>query len=74
MNDQQITEVDCHKHLGLHLSNDGSWDTHINSFLEKAWTGINIMRQLKYKLDRTSLETICTVFIKRPISEYSDVI
>ena len=31
------------------------------------------MRKLKYKLDRKSLETIYTVFI-RPLLEYGDVI
>ena len=31
------------------------------------------MRKLKYKLDRKSLETIYTVFI-RPLLEYGDVV
>ena len=69
MNNKQITEVDCHKHLGMH----GFWHTHINATLEKAWARINIMCQLKYKLDLKSLETINTAFI-RPILEYGDVI
>ena len=73
MNNQQIIEVDCHKHLGLHLSNDGTWHTHINSIIEKAWTRINIMRQLKYKLDRKAIETINIAFI-RPILKYGGVL
>ena len=40
---------------------------------EKAWTRINIMRKLKFQLDRKSLETIYIVFI-RPLLEYGDVI
>ena len=55
---QQIKEVDCYNHLGLHFSNDGSLHTHINFILEKAWTRINIMRELKYELTRKSLETV----------------
>ena len=73
MKDQQVLEVDCHKHLGLYLSNNGSWHQQINFILERAWCRINIMRQLKFKLDQKSLEIIYTAFI-RPILEYGDVI
>ena len=51
MNDQQVLEVDCHKHLGLYLSNNGSWHQQINFILKRAWCRINIMRKLKFKLD-----------------------
>ena len=70
---QQIKEVECHKHLGIYFSNDGSWHKHIDYIKEKAWTRINIMRRLKYELDRKSLEIIYTTFI-RPILECADVI
>ena len=40
---------------------------------EKAWTRINIMRRLKFKLGRKSLEQIYLVFI-RPLLEYGDII
>ena len=70
---QQINEVEFHKHLGIYFSNDGSWHKHIEYIKEKAWTRINIMRRLKYEIDRKSLEIIYTTFI-RPILEYADVI
>ena len=73
MENQLITEVDTHKHLGIHFSNDGTWHHHIRYITEKAWTRINIMRKLKFKLDRKSLETIYLTFI-RPILEYGDVL
>ena len=73
MLDQQIKEVESHKHLGVILSNDCSWQKHIDYIKEKAWTKINIMRRLKYDLDRKSLETIYKSFI-RPLLEYADVI
>ena len=73
MQDQQIKEVESHKHLGVILSNDCSWQKHIDYIKEKAWTRINIMRRLKYDLDRKSLETIYKSFI-RPLLEYADVI
>ena len=68
-----ITEVDTHKHLGIHFSSDATWHHHIRYITEKAWTRINIMRKLKFKLDRKSLETIYLTFI-RPILEYGDVL
>ena len=73
MQNHQITEVDSNKHLGLYLSNDCAWYKHINYITEKAWTRINIMRRLKFKLDRKSLEQIYLVFI-RPLLEYGDII
>ena len=73
MLNQQISEVNAHKHLGLILSKDCSWHEHIKYITEKAWTRINIMRKLKFELDRKSLETIYIAFI-RPILEYGDII
>ena len=73
MQNVQIIEADSHKHLGLWLSNDGSWHQHISYITEKAWFRINIMRKLKFQLDRKSLETIYLSFI-RPLLEYADVI
>ena len=73
MLNQQIKEVENHKHLGIYLSNDGTWHTHISYIKEKAWNRINIMRKLKFQLDRKSLEIIYTSFI-RPILEYGNEI
>ena len=74
MQNHQILEVDFHKHLGLHFSNNCTWHHHINYIIEKRWFRFNIsMRKLKFKLDRKSLETIYIAFI-RPLLEYGDVI
>jgi hypothetical protein len=73
MNTIEIQEVDSHKHLGITLSKDGSWHKHIEDITKKAWTRINVLRSLKFILDRQSLETIYTTFI-RPILEYADVV
>ena len=73
MENHQISEVDSHKHLGLYFSHDCTWHQHINHITVKAWARINIMRKLKFKLDRKSLETIYTAFI-RPLIEYGDII
>jgi hypothetical protein len=73
MTNEQITTVKSHKHLGVVLSDDCGWHSHIDYIKEKAWKRINIMRNLKFTLDRKSLEIIYISFI-RPILEYADVI
>ena len=68
-----INEVTSNKHLGLIFSDDGSWHEHIDHVKVKSWFRLNIMRKLKFQLDRKSLEIIYTSFI-RPILEYSNVV
>ena len=73
MQNQQINEVDTHKHLGLYFSNDGHWHDQIQYIKDKAWGRINVMQKLKFKLDRKSFEIIYTAFI-RPLLEYGDIV
>ena len=47
--------------------------TNIEYIKEKAWNRINIMRKLKFELNRQSLETIYLTFI-RPVLEYANVV
>ena len=61
MDNYFIKEVKPHKHLGVFLANDCSWHKHIDYVKEKAW--INVMRRLKFCLDRKYLETIYLTFI-----------
>ena len=68
-----IQEVTDHKHLGITFSRNGTWHEHITEIKDKSWKRINIMRKLKFVLDRISLETIYVSFI-RPLLEYSDVV
>lgn len=68
-----ITNVTSHKHLGVILSNDCRWRPHIDYIKEKAWKRINIMRKLKFILDRKTLEKVYLTFI-RPVLEYADVV
>ena len=73
LNDCTINEVSSHKHLGLNFSNSCSWHDHIEIIKNKAWQRINLMRSFKFTLDRKSLLTVYTTFI-RPILEYADVV
>ena len=73
MGNTQIAEVNTLKHLDIILSHDCSWHAHIEYTNEKAWQRINIMRRLKFILDRKSLETNYLSFIC-PVLEYRDTI
>ena len=68
-----ISQEDCHKHLGLILSSDCSWHLHLKYIIEKAWLRVNVMRKLKFQLNKSALEQTYFAFV-RPILEYADVI
>ena len=73
MNNEYINEVTHHKHLGIFLSNDGTWHEHINYITCKAWQRIYIIRKLNFLLDMESLSRACISFI-RPDLEYADIV
>ena len=73
MSNVVIPSVQFHKHLGICLSCDGTWDHQIQMVVDKAWKRIGILRNLEYNLDRLSLQTIYFSFI-RPILEYGDTV
>ena len=60
-------------HFGTHFSNNMSWAEHIRTITRTAWQRLNMLRVLKFRLKRFSLEKIYTSFI-RPVLEYSDSI
>ena len=72
-NNEQIQEVNSHKHLGLYFSTDCSWHEHIEQIKTKEWQRINVMRRLKLQLDRKSLQTVYFSFV-RSIIEYADTV
>jgi hypothetical protein len=73
LDDQIIEKVTSHKHLGVTLSNDLGWKSHVYNIAKKAYNCIGILRPLKMKLDRRSLETLYKSFI-RPVLEYADIL
>ena len=73
MNQNLINNVNSHNYLGLTFSQDCSWHDHLELVKTKAWLRIDIMRRLKFQLDRKSLQTIYISFI-RPLLEYADVV
>ena len=73
MNNTTIQEVTQHRHLGLILTNNGNWGQHIDTILNKASSRLNILRSLKFKLQRKTLMIMYFSFV-RPILEYCDII
>jgi hypothetical protein len=73
LNNQPIVSVKEHKHLGLTLTHNLSWRHHAEAIAKKANKCLGILRPLKFKLDRASLEKMYTSFV-RPLLEYADVI
>lgn len=73
MNSVAIAETSNHKHLGLTFSNLCTWDYHVETIVESAWTRLNLLRTLKFKINRKALEKIYTAFV-RPLLEYSDAV
>lgn len=73
MGNIEVNEVNDHKHLGLIISSDCTWNQHINHISEKAWKRIGSLRRNKFVLDRLSLSKLYTTFI-RPLLEYGNII
>ncbi|MCG8045232.1 MAG: reverse transcriptase domain-containing protein [Candidatus Thiodiazotropha endolucinida] len=73
VNNTVLNDDRHHTHLGLTLSSDGTWNEHINAIYSKAAYRLNLLRMLKYDLDRNSLNRFYIAFI-RPILEYGNII
>jgi hypothetical protein len=72
-NGTMLENSKSHKHLGVTFNSNGKWNNHINEIYTKACRRINILRLMKHKLDRKSLEKLCIGFI-RPILEYEGIV
>ena len=72
-NEVSIQEVVSHKHLGVYLSQRCDWHNHIDFIKERAWSRMNLLRMIKFTIDRKSLETIYFTYICS-LLEYADII
>jgi hypothetical protein len=70
---EQVRDVTDHKHLGVVISRDLSWNKHIDDVCLRASKRLDLLRVLKYKLSRRALELIYYSSI-RPIIEYGDIL
>ena len=69
-NNTAVAEVSSHRYLGLILASNLKWDIHIDDLVTKAKKRLNMMLPLKHRVDRKTLETIYTSFV-RPVIEYA---
>ena len=67
---KDLENVHEHKHLGLTLSSNLTWSSHINNIISEASRMSDVLKRLKYDLDRSTLEKIYFSFI-RPKLEYA---
>ena len=67
-NGQSVTENTKHTHLGVTFNQNATWSDHIQNIYTKASSRLNILRMLKHRIDRKSLETLYSSYI-RPIME-----
>ena len=70
---QAIFNVQEHKHLGLIWNTDATWKSHLLTVISKASKRIDMLRALKFKIQRSSLEKIYFSFI-RPLFEYASIV
>ena len=68
-----IKFVNEYKHLGLILSSNGQWHSHIDNIISSASKVLGIMRKLKFTFSRTALNQIFLSYIL-PVLEYSCVV
>ena len=72
-NNTTLETVDKHKHLGVVLSTNLSWKDHITTISENAGKKLNILAKLKNLIERKTLTTMYTSFI-RPGLEYGSIV
>ena len=65
-----LHNVNEHKHLGITLMSNGKWTSHIDNICNSAYKQINVLRKLKYTLNRETLLKIYNTFIL-PCFEYA---
>ena len=66
----KLTQVEHHKHLGLTVSKNLGWSEDVTNILKSVSPMASVIKQLKYDIDRKSLESIFFTFI-RPKLEYA---
>lgn len=69
-NQESVEIIKNHKHLGVTLSSNGTWTSHIDNIAQSALKQVNVLRKLKFTLSKRTLSNIYITFI-RPLMEYA---
>ncbi len=72
-NDVVLQNVNNHKHLGLKFSENLGWSAHFDMILDSVSSMSDVLKKLKYEVDRKSLERTYFSFI-RPKLEYANCV
>ena len=68
----KIPQSLSHTNLGIHFQLNGHWNKHILTIHDKAAKRLNLLRMLKYKINRQSLVIIYNAWI-RQVLEYGEL-
>ena len=68
-----VKDVEFHTHLGLTLQSNMWWKNHVVKMYKKASKRLNMLKFVKYKVDRSTSTCLYKTLI-RPLIEYGDVI
>ncbi len=73
LNGQVLTKVTSHKHLGITISSDMSWNLHVDSIIKKAASRLSGISRIRLLITRKARETLYKSLVM-PILEYGGVI
>ena len=68
-----ISFVDSHKHLGVTLSSNGQWHSHVENIVNSASKILALMRKLKFSISRNALNQMYMSYLL-PVVEYASVV
>ncbi len=73
LNGQVLSKVASHKHLGITLTKNMTWNLHIDSILKKAASRLNGIRRIRFLITRKARVSLYNALVL-PILEYGGVI
>ena len=65
--------VNTHKHLGVILSSNNKWSSHIDSIIKSAFKQISFLRKIKYKFSKETLNKLYCSYIRSVLEYASEV-
>ena len=73
LNGEILTKVSSHKHLGITLTRDMSWNLHIDSIIKKAASRLSGIRRIRFLITGKGRETLYNALVL-PLLEYGGII
>ena len=73
MDNTVLDIVNTHKHLGVILSANNKWSSHIDSIIKSASKQISFLRKIKYKFSKETLNKLYCSYIRSVLEYASEV-